>query len=62
MKNPDKRVDLNPIEIEMLLAAIDYYEGKVRKKRADTILHALKAVRKKLTIASQGVASDDRSD
>jgi hypothetical protein len=56
----DRMVALNPIEIEMLKAALDYYETKVRKKRSDTIVNAILAVQRKLTIASQGHSHGDQ--
>jgi hypothetical protein len=59
-ENDDQLIPLNPIEIEMLKAALDCYETKVRKKRSDSIIDAIRAVKQKLTIASQGTDNGDR--
>jgi hypothetical protein len=53
MDSEDTTISLNPIEIELLLAAVDNYEGRLRKERSGSIAQIIRAVRQKLTIASQ---------
>jgi hypothetical protein len=53
MDSEDSKLSLNPIEIEMLLAALEFYERKIQKKRSDSMFKALRAVQRKLMIAAQ---------
>jgi len=53
MDSEDATISLNPIEIELLLAAVDHYEGRRRKERSGSLAQIIRTVRQKLTIASQ---------
>jgi hypothetical protein len=53
MNTEDSKLSLNPIEIEMLLAALEFYERKIQIKRSDSMFKAIRDVQRKLMIAAQ---------
>ena len=54
MDGEDPRIPLTPLEIEMLLASLDLYDRRIKRKRSDDpMFQAVRALRKKLTVAAQ---------
>ena len=60
----DSAIHLNAIEIEILFAALELYERKIKNKRSDPMFKAVRAIRHRLTIAAQrvGESPGDRPD
>ena len=54
MDGEDPSIALNPLEFEMLLAALDLYERRIKRKRSDDpMFQAVRVLRQRLIIAGQ---------
>jgi hypothetical protein len=63
MDGEDSRIALNPLEIEMLLVALDLYERRIKRKRSDDpIFQAVRVLRRRLTIAAQRARQGSEPD
>jgi hypothetical protein len=49
----DPAIQLHAIEIEILLAALEFYERRIKNKRSAPMVKAVRTIRRKLTIAAQ---------
>jgi hypothetical protein len=53
MAGDDATIDLSPVEIEILLTALDLYERRVRRtNQSDPTIHAIRVLRQRLIVAS----------